>query len=285
MAQGQAPTWEAKPVTCLSAEPHDGNVSDALTHYMGCIDVSARSIYFSQRASKSERVKIQSEFRRIDHLREALLHTSDKKDRALLETVGTNLDEWRSDRREGIKRVRAWSQRRDVPWHDPESAGTEKAATDRYHPDKDLKAYALAFKDGKGVTIDNELCSGKFPDQKIVVHDLLRSENSPLGKHTAESTASSGNVRYFHLPSNNMQWVEEAMAKYYGEVDTQYDTVHRKAHVRTQANTLLHRDFWRRQENGRDSSILHARHQRPFCEPVSSGKRVDQYLPTRTRFY
>ena len=64
---------------------------------------------------------------------------------------------------------------------------------------------------------------------------------------------------------------KNAVAKYYGEPDTKFDTAYTKAEQRTCANTLLHRDYWVRQQHGLDSSISHARHMRPFCETVSSG--------------
>lgn len=66
---------------------------------------------------------------------------------------------------------------------------------------------------------------------------------------------------------------------YYGEMDPQYDTPYRRAEVRTRANTLLRRNFWLRQQHGRESSISHARHMKALCEPVSSGTDVLISMP------
>lgn len=67
--------------------------------------------------------------------------------------------------------------------------------------------------------------------------------------------------------------LQDAMARYYGEQGTQYDTEYRKVKNRTEANTLLQRNFWLGQEQGRGSNLTHSRHLRPLCEPVSSGQR------------
>ena len=45
---------------------------------------------------------------------------------------------------------------------------------------------------------------GKFPRQKISVHDLLeRTENNPLSE-----PCPKGHIRWFHFPANNMCWIE-----------------------------------------------------------------------------
>ncbi|KAK3312035.1 hypothetical protein B0H66DRAFT_101740 [Apodospora peruviana] len=79
-------------------------------------------------------------------------------------------------------------------------------------------------------------------------------------------------VSYFHLPANNMRWVEKAMSRYYGEKDLDYERIHREptAENRTRAYMLLRPQFWRGQEYGSRSAIVHARHMRPICEIVST---------------
>jgi hypothetical protein len=48
------------------------------------------------------------------------------------------------------------------------------------------------------------LPEGKFPNQKISVHDLLQdTEDNPLSEPCKEDQ-----LRYFHFPSNNMRWIE-----------------------------------------------------------------------------
>src|SRR5688572_225566 len=60
------------------------------------------------------------------------------------------------------------------------------------------------------------------------------------------------------------------MARYYGEQHTQYDDEYRRVKKRTQANTLLQRNVWLGQVQGRGSLSTQSRHLRPLCEPVSS---------------
>ncbi|KAH7304372.1 hypothetical protein BKA65DRAFT_579223 [Rhexocercosporidium sp. MPI-PUGE-AT-0058] len=65
----------------------------------------------------------------------------------------------------------------------------------------------------------NEGIDGSFPNQKISIHKML---NDTTGNPLAERCPSN-QLRYFHLPANNMRWVEKAMSRYYGELDGNFD--------------------------------------------------------------
>jgi hypothetical protein len=45
----------------------------------------------------------------------------------------------------------------------------------------------------------------EFPNQKLPIHNLLDSkkETNPLARECPKNM-----IRYFHLPANNMSWVE-----------------------------------------------------------------------------
>ena len=62
------------------------------------------------------------------------------------------------------------------------------------------------------------------------------------------------------------------MSRYYGERDFDYDTIDREPSQdkRTRAYMLLRPQFWKGQEYGSRSAIVHARHMRPICEIIST---------------
>ncbi len=65
--------------------------------------------------------------------------------------------------------------------------------------------WLMLFKDGKkGAEMDDRQCSGKFPHQKIEIQQLLHNKDVELLRRTE----SESDMRYFHLPANNMVWVE-----------------------------------------------------------------------------
>ncbi|KAK4225199.1 hypothetical protein QBC38DRAFT_269104 [Podospora fimiseda] len=141
--------------------------------------------------------------------------------------------------------------------------------------------WIIAFKKGQGgINLDNSLCHGKFPHQKIAVQKLLYDkENTPL-KRSSDKTQ----LRYFHLQANNMKWVEDAVARYYEEDETLFEShrglQHRKPFVpgakKTESNTerLLKRELWHGQERGGGDTHMapHARQIRPRCALISSPK-------------
>lgn len=62
----------------------------------------------------------------------------------------------------------------------------------------------ILFKDSKKYT--DKTYPDEFPNQKIPIDELLYSEDrarNPLMKE-----CPGGMIRYFHLPANNMSWVE-----------------------------------------------------------------------------
>lgn len=70
-------------------------------------------------------------------------------------------------------------------------------------PDFGYNGWLMAFKDGRQ-GINNDLCYGEFPHQKISIRQLLHNtKETPLVR-----TEDKDLLRYFHLPANNMAWVE-----------------------------------------------------------------------------
>ncbi len=67
-----------------------------------------------------------------------------------------------------------------------------------------MSAYAI-FKKKAGF-YDDERCTDTFPDQRIRIKDLLY--NKDKNANPLMSDCEEDEIRYFHIPSNNMEWVE-----------------------------------------------------------------------------
>ncbi|KAL2143371.1 hypothetical protein VTI28DRAFT_10485 [Corynascus sepedonium] len=189
-----------------------------------------------------------------------------------------------------LKQVEQWSQPtyhydelRDLVA--PESFITKLDAVDDSvddnpaEPNYGYNGWVMAFKKGKGgVTLDHPLCHGKFPHQKISMQKLLYDEEQTPLKRSADRTQ----LRYFHLQANNMQWVEDAVARYYEEDSSQFDAprglsqrgLYQPTSKRAQSKTekLLKRELWHGQERGGGSTHMppHSRQIRPRCAFVPS---------------
>ncbi|KAL2263960.1 hypothetical protein VTK26DRAFT_3954 [Humicola hyalothermophila] len=108
-----------------------------------------------------------------------------------------------------------------------------------------------------------------FPHQKVVMADLLSEDETrnPIMQPTDDDV-----IRYFHLPANNMVWVEEVIARYYREKRPEPDRLFKTfGSGRTQSRTemVLRPEYWRGQQNFDARSEVHARHMRPFCSGIS----------------
>ncbi|KAK4186519.1 hypothetical protein QBC35DRAFT_554014 [Podospora australis] len=136
--------------------------------------------------------------------------------------------------------------------------------------------------------IDEDLADapfkGRFPDQRMAINLLLGIKNKSseaaneqegfkeniLSKARCKTIDDPRRVRYFHIPANNMDWVEKAIARYYDEEHQDLGHSYRDSPVRTHTQMLLRPQFWRGQQHGARSGVVHARHMRPLCERVSS---------------
>lgn len=66
-----------------------------------------------------------------------------------------------------------------------------------------MDAYAIFFRNSE--PHDDESCSDNFPNQKFPIKDLIyqKAAGNPLMRPCKQNE-----VRYFHLPGNNMEWIE-----------------------------------------------------------------------------
>ncbi|KAH7308294.1 hypothetical protein BKA65DRAFT_415197 [Rhexocercosporidium sp. MPI-PUGE-AT-0058] len=124
---------------------------------------------------------------------------------------------------------------------------------DPAEPDYGYNGWLMEFEDGRR-GIDNSLCYGEFPHQKLSIRQLLyNKKETPLVR-----IEDKDRLRYFHLPANNMAWVEEAMSRYYGEDKLEFGG-HRVLNARSKTERLLKHELWRGQQRGGIGSPVHSR--------------------------
>ncbi|RDW62070.1 hypothetical protein BP6252_11503 [Coleophoma cylindrospora] len=156
-------------------------------------------------------------------------------------------------------------------WSENASSSHPRPAQTNHDPADDatygLKACIMHFTKGKGGHTHryqrDGVVTGKFPDQKVQVEELLKdSPENPL-----RETSKSAPFRYFHLPTNNMAWIEAVLAYYYEEVVAD-PSVERVPGEMGRAERLLAREYWKGQMHGGSEHPVHARYMRPRCASV-----------------
>jgi hypothetical protein len=206
-------------------------------------------------------------------------------------------ERWNRDQKldlELLERVKDWNVE-----DEPEDDTIKPKPENEYG----FKACAIYFKksdDGWQPDTHNhpKFKDGKFPNQKISVHDLIQPSSgaymNPLSEPCGEDR-----LRYFHFPSNNMRWIEvgtyslgpakhlageltlwcqEAMARYYDEDSGNHSDTQVHSKKSSKAEKLLSREYWRGQLHGgagvTGNSIagpVHARHMRSRCSLIPLG--------------
>ncbi|KAL2283012.1 hypothetical protein FJTKL_10332 [Diaporthe vaccinii] len=124
--------------------------------------------------------------------------------------------------------------------------------------------------------VGDEIFKGRFPDQQLSMFHLLngvlkggkfnRGKFERTVKSTTEDELCPRKLRYYHIPVNNMQWAEQAIASYFNEP---YPEPGHDFYPSTKL--VLRDDCWRGQEHGNEPhSMVHNRHLRPMCEKIST---------------
>jgi hypothetical protein len=180
----------AYPQMCLSTEEHENRVLDVSRHYFGCLRVSARQHFYNRLPEKSQR-RICRKARRIARLRTELECQPKTNAGALLKDFKESISDWRG--------VNGWVsvEKNGTPIlpNDPDSSA-----------DSEIKASMIFFKNSRPYDIPG--VDNKFPNQKISIKKLLADEPyaNPLMQPCDDNM-----IRYFHLPANNMIWVEVSL--------------------------------------------------------------------------
>ncbi len=253
------------PSTCLSDRPHGKRISDVALHYSGCLPAAKRGRFFVGLPPEAQQ-RIARQQERIAALREKLETTKqDTSAGTRLADFQHALNQWRSAR----GRSAAYPAVAATAFSRAPSALAGRPWLDAVGVDADIKAPVVFFRDGQ--PYDAPGIPGAFPNQKVTVEQLLADNPT---RNPLMQPCPDNEVRYFHLPANNMVWVEEVMARYYRETRPEPDDFLLKSQGRrslTRTGMLLRPEFWQGQCNFDGNSEVHARHMRPFCDVISVG--------------
>jgi len=262
----------SRPHTCLtdaSHVPHDDRIQDVTLHYFGCLAQSQQAEFYSRLSRKSKR-RISAEVQRVRRTRSFFEARPESKAGVNLKKFKESLSDWRQ-----------------LTYRRPPDQGVHLPLENEYEGsvDGDMKAAMIFFKNSRPYTAPG--FHNNFPNQKISIQDLLADNEqiNPLMQPCGEDV-----IRYFHFPANNMTWVEvssflpylktsylcilqEAIARYYHEERPRTGDLFARSRpqARTKAQMLLRPEFWRGQQHGDRSSVIHSRYMRPLCEGISIG--------------
>ena len=255
------------PSTCLSEQPHGNQVSDPAIHINGCLPAAKQRRFYQSLPPESQQ-RIARIHGKIVDLRHGLETTHYES------TAGVRL----RDFKRAMTQWCAATGRSDAAYatRSPKFASSSSRAPTPGTPgfgalsdpvENHVKAPVIYFRDGEPCDVPG--LPKTFPHQKATVADLLSEDAS---RNPIMRPAEDGVVRYFHLPANNMAWVEEIIARYYHDKRPEPDDLlHKSRSRRPQSKTemLLQPGYWQGQRNFDVDSEVHARHMRPFCAGIS----------------
>jgi hypothetical protein len=162
-------------------------VRDVVLHYFGCLRETERERYYNELPLyKQERI----EKERIRIKQQRALFEAEVQTKDLVRKFKTSLSEWKPGHTRGS----------------PEEGDTHVKLTKENA--WGMNAYALFFRNSEKYT--DKHCFDQFPNQKLPIKDLLYNKDkdtNPLMRACEESE-----IRYFHLPGNNMEWVEVSLS-------------------------------------------------------------------------
>ena len=190
------------PGTCLSSDPRhqlEGakDVRDVLLHYFGCLTRENRKGFYDS-CDAHQKLRIREEHRRIrDH--RALFESRDDE---ALRMLKTNLSSLRQSKE--FRKLEDQGPADDFIEPGPEDS--KPSLPNQYG----LNANMILFKDSKKYTDKN--FPDEFPNQKIPIDELLYSKDGR--RNPLVNDCPKNIIRYFHLPANNMSWVEVCLSIY-----------------------------------------------------------------------
>lgn len=221
------------------SHPPDYDVDDIYTDPTPPIDAWGQflSMRYCQRRSfydrhePSEQELIRKEMQRIEYFRSKFKdrHASPSDTTPIVEVLEHSRTQWRKEAiqrcekdlfdlqgkadepRNGkiLRRVKQWRANTSPDHADTQNAmPSEDGVANRFTnnpdgPDYGYNGWCIVFENRK-VGVDDPLCYGQFPHQKISIQELLYSESESPLKRSDDKTK----LRYFHLPANNMTWVQ-----------------------------------------------------------------------------
>ncbi|KAN0096257.1 hypothetical protein V8E51_015062 [Hyaloscypha variabilis] len=261
---------------------HSNSIEDGLLHFFACLKFSEREGYLES-LQGTERLELRQ--RIVDELaRTARLRKIFEAEGLKTET-GRLLKSFKATLHQQFQRRRARqkSSESEPSSHVPitKSKNLDDEVTEVVLGD--LRANVIYFKkrskDAHPHPYDHPELEGTFPNQRVPLGLLLRDNpKNPLMWKCEEDM-----IRYFHIPANNMSWVEEAIARYYNETKPDLDGPYRKPPQgvkESKTRMLLRPQFWRGLQHGdRPDLPTHTRHMRPRCYPISTDHENSEPKP------
>jgi hypothetical protein len=180
------------------------HVHSHVAHFFGCIKEKDKDAYLENLPAKAkdqieaEKQQIEQSKKRLEaQIQGAAAYDGGGK---LLQDFKQSLSHWRRRGKAPVKRP--------MPPQEPDPQELEDDPNFQPEDDPDLKASMIFFKDsGYGMRAYSlPGFEGEFPNQKIQLKTLIFEEN-PRRNPLAEKCEPEM-IRYFHLPANNMTWVE-----------------------------------------------------------------------------
>jgi hypothetical protein len=216
------------PATCLSAFEHGSHVRDVVLHYFGCLRECERAKFFAPLpAYKKQRIR--EEEKRIRQQR-ALFEQDEETNLLVRKFKRSHNDFFKSRSEEMQKRIKDEEERlrnlpsilevgtNDTP-NSPESPNQQfsrqstsslDGGSNVTKPSKDngfgFHAYAVFYRNS--APYDDSFCNDKFPNQRTPLKDLLYNKVKAVNPLMRDCEKDENEIRWFHFPGNNMEWVE-----------------------------------------------------------------------------
>lgn len=269
--------------TCLSDKPHDHRVSDPTIHFNGCLKASRRRQFYENLPVESQRRILRENDRIVDLRRRLETSQCDTTAAARLRSFKSAMTQWCL----ATNRPTAAYSPATVPGFDDSHSRRPSGLSSAYYMGQEdqvnsyIKAPVMFFKDGQPMDVPG--LPNHFPNQKVAVSDLLSPDEAT---NLLMQPCDDNVIRYFHLPANNMAWIEEVMARYYhesrpGSDDTGTTFKSKMLRPRTKTEMLLRPEYWHGQQNFDANSEVHARHMRPLCDAIT----VDPIMSSSDRHH
>ena len=184
---------------CDSGFHHKSSIEDDVLHYFGCLRFDERQAFF-EGLNKADKLtlRIVEEEARIFKLREAFEADGSNTPRGkLLVRFKVTRNHW--------SRPTARSRSEALPQAPTQVDRASHQKLEKNNIDlDDFNANLIYFKGARPYD-HPDFPDEKFPNQKIPLRQLLKEdkEKNPLMRECEKDM-----IRYFHLPANNMVWVE-----------------------------------------------------------------------------
>lgn len=187
---------------------------DVKSHYFGCLKLSERQ-RFLEHLPKRNQAQIREEENRTYQLRLILEADSAKQTRegVLFSRHRQSLRQWQTSRNVEKELKKCPSS--------PSVSSTTSTTSETPIGNVDIFANMMFFKDSAPHTLADFLPE-EFPDQKIPLKQLLYDED-PL-RNPLTRRCPDGMIRYFHVPGNDMKWVEVSFLYFRSRPKNKYVT-------------------------------------------------------------